>query len=513
MAFDPYRSAKAFFAPGSAPTYAVSDEDKTRVQSYDLYENIFWNQPNTFKVLQRGQDSAPIYLPSARKMIEACNRFLAVNFGYTMPTADDAVETLLRTTLKREKFYSKFATQKRYGLIRGDAIWHIVADPAKPPGQRLSLYEVSPANYFPIMDPDNAEKRVGVHLVDVIVDPADENGTKTVARRQTYRKEENGRISSELGYYELAGWDDRNLKPKDIKLIKTVKPRFDLPAQITAIPLYDVPNTRIPGPSPFSYSELLGIERIFAAVNQAVSDEELALAMAGLGVFWTTSGPPRNAANQIVPWDIGPARMIEVGKDSTLNRLQGVSSVQPMIDHMTFILDQTQAGVGIPDIAAGKVDVTIAESGISLQLQLAPLLAKNGEKEGTMIETYDQFFFDLTTMWFPAYEGVTAAPDNTPLAATGDPMPKNRAADVGEVMDLVTAGLLGVEEARTILRDQFGYKITPSIDKLLAEKAARATAEDPFGARAGAELNDDEETGGAGQQNNVPVTGPPVVTA
>jgi hypothetical protein len=493
MAFDPYKSAKAFFKPGAAPAYPFTEEDKTRVQSYEFYENVFWNMPETFQVLARGQNSAPIYLPSARKIVEACNRFLAVGFNYAMSSPNTEVETLLLSLFKREKFFTKFATQKRYGLIRGDALWHIVGDATKEEGKRVSIYELSPANYFPITDPDDPEKTIGCHLVDLIQDPGDEN-KKVIVRRQTYRKE-NGKISSELTHWEVDGWDDRNIKAADLKFIRTVVKPFFLPDSITSLPVYKVPNNRIPGPSPFSYSELMGVERIFAAVNQAVSDEELALAMAGLGVFWTTSGPPKDTAGNIVPWDIGPAQMLEVGKDATINRLQGISSVQPMIDHMEFILGQAQSGLSVPDIAAGKVDVAVAESGIALQLQLSPLLAHNAEKELGIIEEYDQMFFDLATMWFPAYEAVTANPQAVPQATTGDPMPSNRAADIGEVMDLVAAGILSKVEARTILKNRFGYKITPAIDKLLEEKSAQATAEDPFSVRATNELNSNPDNG------------------
>lgn len=501
MAFDPYASVKPYFSPSKVPAYAVSEEDKARVQSYEFYENAFWNMPDTFKVMQRGFDAAPIYLPAPRKMIEAVNRFYAKKFNYLI-TKDqgNAVTDLAFSLFKREKFFTKFATQKRYGLIRGDALWHIVGDDTKPEGERLSLYEVSPANYFPIME---GEKRTGCYLVDVIIDPDDPNASKTVARVQTYRKDKDtGLIMSKLEYYETGKWDARNLKQKDIKLLKVVTPEFALPAMITSLPVYDIPNNRIPGPSPFGYSEILGIERVFAAVNQAISDEELALAMAGLGIFWTTSGPPVDGAGKPTTWDIGPGRMIELGKDTAMGRLQGIDSVDPMIDHMKFMLGEAQGGLSISDVAAGRVDVQVAESGISLQLQLAPLLEHTQEKEGAMIETYDQMFYDLVHGWFPAYEGTSATTETTMVAVTGDPMPRNRKADIDELLSLKNAGLLSAEEVREILIAQHGYKIKAAVDKLLEEQAARAKAEDPFAARSDGELNDEEDADPA-QENRV----------
>lgn len=491
MAFDPYASVKPFLDQGKMPAYIVSDLDRFRVASYEFYENAYWNMPNTFKIVQRGLDGSPIYLPSPRKMIEAVNRYLAVKFNYLIEKdSGNKVGDLVASMFKREKFFTKFNTQKRYGLIRGDAIWHIVGDLEKPEGERLSIYEVSPANYFPIMDPDNEEKRIGCHLVDVITDPADPNKAKQVARVQTYRKvPDTTTITSQMNYFEPAGWDDRNLATKDIKFVRSVVKEFPLPPAITSIPVYGVPNNRIPGPSPFSFSEILGVERVFAAVNQAVSDEELALAMAGLGVFWTTSGPPVDATGKVTTWDIGPARMIEIAKDTELGRLGGVSSVQPMIEHMQFILGETQSSLGIADIAAGQVNVEIAESGIALQLQLSPLLAHNAEKEGGLIESYDQMFFDIVHGWLPAYEGTSADGETSMVAVTGDPMPRNRKADIDELIGLKTGGVLSAEEVREILIAQHGYKIKKTVDALIAEAEARAAAEDPFASRAAAELD------------------------
>lgn len=510
MAFNPYDSAKQFFSAGNAPPQVVTDKDRDRLQSYELYEKIYWTMPQTFKVKQRGSDASPIYLPSARKIIEACNRFLGVNFSFLVEGEGAAeIDALLSSTFKREKFYTKYATQKRYGLIKGDALWHIVADPDKPETERISIYEVDPAAYFPIMDPNNSEKRIGCHLVDIIVDPQDANGSKRIARRQTYRKTPEGPITSELAHFEVSAWDDRNLPPKDIKRIRTVRPPFQLPTEITALPVYVVPNIRIPGPDPFSYSEIMGIERVFAAVNQAVSDEELSLAMAGLGVYWTTAGPPVGTDGKtIVPWDIGPARMLEVSKDSKVERLQGITSVAPMIEHMEFMLRETQTGVGIPDIAAGKVEVKVAESGISLQLQLSPLLAKNAEKEGAQIEVYDQMFYDLVHGWFPAFEATPSNTTASAVAVTGDPMPKNRKADIDELIALKNAGVISVVEFRTILKQQHGYDISSSADAVIEEAAKRAAAEDPFSARLSNELSDeDQDTGAAGQQNEQTTNG------
>ena len=75
---------------------------------------------------------------------------------------------------------------------------------------------------------------------------------------------------------------------------------------------------------------------------------------------------------------------------------------------MNYIAEKGMAeSAGIPEVAIGRVDVSAAESGISLKLQLLPLLAQNAEKELELINVMDQFHHDITTMWLPGYETET----------------------------------------------------------------------------------------------------------
>ena len=59
-------------------------------------------------------------------------------------------------------------------------------------------------------------------------------------------------------------------------------PPTELPAAITAFPVYHVRNRTEPL-NPWGSSELRGLERILAGLTQAVSDEDMALALEGLG--------------------------------------------------------------------------------------------------------------------------------------------------------------------------------------------------------------------------------------
>src|SRR3546814_3832626 len=43
--------------------------DGQRVASYDAYESIYWNAPDTFKLVQRGTDADPIYVRSEERRV------------------------------------------------------------------------------------------------------------------------------------------------------------------------------------------------------------------------------------------------------------------------------------------------------------------------------------------------------------------------------------------------------------------------------------------------------------
>jgi len=482
---------------GTLPTW-LGAEDAQRLEAYRLYEQMYDNVPDTYKLVQRGTDAQPIYIPTPKIIVEATNRFLATGYNFMVnprigtPQDQALVQNAISQLFKRELFYAKFSTQKRYGLIRGDAVWHLVGNPLKAEGTRVSIYEVDPGSYFPIYDVDNVEKIVGCHLADRI-----KVGDDNLIRRQTYRKDlERGVITSETTLWEEGKWDDRNLLPEDLSQVGVVVPLFDLPPAITSLPVYHIKNSRIPG-APFGGSELKGIERLAGAVNQAISDEELSLALDGIGVYATTSGPPTDGEGNEVNWRLGPGRVAELGgEDDKFWRVNGVGSVAPYLDHVRFIMGTMQQSAAVPDIAAGNVDVTVAESGIALSLQLAPILAKNAEKEQEMLGVYDHMLYDLVQMWLPSYEGMPTGIATEVVSLIDDPMPVNRDVRVAEILQLVTAKIVSIEYAREELA-KFGYRFPENMgETVVAETAALSEAQvgDVFGSRAADELNVNAET-------------------
>lgn len=459
-----YSTSKQWTGP-AGDSNIVGEIDKIRIAAYDLYDGIYHNRQESLSLQIRGEDQRPIYIPSAKKIIEATSRYLMVGFDYyakaqgaeddeEAPVNNDTaesgstIEAYFKDFFKRERIKAKFANQKRYSLIRGDALWYITADPTKPEKQRLSLHELDPRHYFPIDDPDDNTRVIGCHIVDLVQDPTkpDDKDAK-VARRQTYRKVKapNGTatITSEVTCWETGKWDDRILKAEDMTQIPNPgidKPIQTLPPQITQLPVYHIKNNQVPN-SGYGMSELAGMETLIFAINQSITDEDLTLAMQGLGMYVTNSAAPVNADGSTGDWSVGPGMVVELGADQEFTRVTGVTSLSPYTEHTEALNTGLQQGSGTPEIAIGAVDVAVAESGVALMIQLSPILAKNAEKELEWILTTDQMFYDIVNMWLPAYEGI--APNGAEVATiVDDPMPVNRDAKIQELILLYTSGVI-----------------------------------------------------------------------
>lgn len=502
MDLSPYSTAKPLLGPLDS---WLSGEDAERLAAYALYEAIYRNVPQSFKLIQRGNESNPIYLPNARTLIETKNRFLAKNWTFALDPkqgtdADRAtLKEMLTNLFRREIIWSKFATQKRWGMVRGDQVWHFVGDLDKPEGKRISVYEVDPGSYFPIYDPWNPDKIHGVHLVDQVANKAG----KSVIKRQTYRKLDDGTISYELSWWEAGGWDDRDPDTKLKRVVGKDIPEgednapieYVLDSRITSIPVYHIKNQRSTG-NPFGTSELAGYETLIAGVNQTMTDQDLALALEGLGLYFTNSGPPTDDDGNETNWKLGPGWVVEGDEGSDFKRITGVGSVEPSLSHIAKLESSMREASGVPDIAVGKVDVQVAESGIALAFQMGPILAGNEEKEGEMLAVTDQMLYDLVTMWLPVFEALESPA--RAVSVVDDPMPVNRKAVIDEVVALLSTDppLISTEYARTLLSDKLGYDFPAEMmNAVVTEAASLAAARnvDPFAARIESELDKTEQ--------------------
>lgn len=525
--------AAADFLP-AADANIIDPMDSLRVRAYDLYENIYKNATKTLKLVMRGDDQAPILIPNGRKIIETTHRFLGKNLGYYVEVTENGdvqtrelVEKWWENFWKRETFPAKFSSNKRWGLVRGDACFYISANPAKEAGTRIIVTELDPRQVFEIEDPNDSNRILGYHVVDLIQDLREpDKPDKKVARRRTFKRlfdETTGQatgVSSALGFFEVGKWDDRTVKAQeklepinDAAFAALVEEEFVLPRSITQLPIYKW-TTRAPQNSTWGESLLSGMETLLYAINQSISDEDATLVFQGLGMYVTTAAPPLDDNNQISDWNIGPKQIIEISGDQRFERVSGVSDVSPFITHLDWLDDHgISEAAGVPQIAVGRVDVSVAESGISLQLQMGPLIASNEELELEIINVLDQMFYDITTMWLPAYEtdtfggssiigeptdnAIELMKEMSVVCLFDNPMPKNRDAEVQEVVLLDSANLILKSMAVAKLRE-LGWKF-PSVDpytqeplddediaEMLLEQAREAAAAmDPFAASGG----------------------------
>lgn len=491
--FTPYSTLRNMM--GTLPTWIPDPLDQERILSYQVYEQIYWGVPETFKIVARGAEDKPIYVPTGRIIVDTTHRYVATGFDFAVDlrtggaasqSADVQAVTLAMEDLwTREKFRSKFAGNKRYGLIRGDWAWHIVADPNKLAGSRISIYPLDPASYFPIWDENDLDKIVGCHIVDQV-----HVGNDDFIKRLTYRKTETGSITSEEALFKLDDWQGPTAKVEQI-----VTPLQELPPEITALPVYHVKNFDEPA-NPFGSSELRGLERIIGAINQTVSDEELSLALMGLGLYATDAPPPTNDDGEEIAWQLGPGRVVEHPAGTKWERVNGITSIQPSQDHIGFLLNMINEAAGTPDVARGKVDVKVAESGISLMLQMAPMLSKVAEKDQLVMDTHDQMFFDLVNGWFPAYEQ-TSFGDARVRTRVGDKLPVDRAAKFQELNNMLDKKVISVEFYREEAT-KLGYKFPANMDsQIAAANAAAAALVDPFGARLADPATTDPNAAGA----------------
>jgi hypothetical protein len=488
------------------PTWIGDEMEQRRIAAYQLYESIYWGVPNAFKLMARGEDDNPIYLPAPKTIVETLHRFMANDIRMIpdpeIGTTSDQKNsmTVLTPFLRREGFRSKFNANKREGIFRGDWVWHLYADPLREEGARISIQTADPAGVFPIYNEDNLDEIIGYHIVDQQMFEG-----KEVIKRTTYRKTTGvggpSPITVEIAMFKLDKWGGPGMDPDDEEVVSNVQSPFTLPAPIDQLPIYWIPNFQQTG-TIFGSSELRGLERILAAMNQGITDEELALALEGLGLYKTNAGTPVDENGIEVPWDLGPGRVLNLPTDDPgvfFDRLNGITSVGPYQDHLSFLSQQIDEAACLPAIAKGKVDVQVAESGISLMLQMGPLLAKAIEKEQIVTDVMIKMFYDLRN-WFAAYEpsAISGPLQNVNfIPVYGDKIPPNKSQRFTEIMALFEANVVSGMWVRSELT-KIGYEFPDDATmtaQILQEKSAMGSVTaDPFGDRMNTELPAEDTT-------------------
>lgn len=491
MAIEPYATIKAMVS--NKPSWIADPNEQMRIAAYDVYESIYWSVDGTFKLVARGTEDKPIYIPSGRTVVETMHRFTAPKPNIVPdPLFGDDTQQLLAKQVwtdfaRRERFLSRFNANKRNGLIRGDWAWHIYGLAEKAPSTRISLEAVDPGMVFPIRNPNNLNEIIGYHIAEPF-----EDGDKTRVRRLTYRKTTGmggpSPIEMSDAIYEVDKWGGPGMDPADEEVVQVITPPVVLPQPIDSLPIYWIPNRE--SDREFGSSEMKGIERIIAAINQGISDEDLALALEGLGVYATDAGKPQDENGNDTDWTFGPGGVVELPSGKSFKRVNGVGTMTPYQQHLDYLhsrgIDET---LGIPAAAKGRVEVSIAESGIALMLELAPLLSSAEEKEATITDRLTNLLYDLPK-WFVAYEGSIMSPllDTRLIPTYGAKLPPNTSKDLAELLKVAQASpqIVPMSYVRQRMR-LIGFDDMPddaTLDAaILAEQEARARVQqDAFGA-------------------------------
>lgn len=485
--FTPYSTVAPLL--GTLPGW-VDPLDQERIASYQKYEEIYWSSEEGFTEVMRGDNEQPIFLPTARTLVNTVARYTCPDLTYTITPGvngsdqDVAIATLAFESLfRREAFFSKFDINVLFGLIRADALWHVVADPLKPVGKRISLRTPDPASYFPVYDVDDPERIIKVHLAEQITE-----GGQVKISRLTYEKvfdETTGAVLQVIrshGIFKPEKWWEL---PQPERWILPPEP---LPDEIKTIPVYHWKN--FDPTAPFGSSELRGLESVLAGINQAVSDEDQTLALEGLGVWATDGAGPVDADGNEMDWVMGPGRVLT--KANGLRKLNGTTSLGPYGEHIDRLTHAAKEAVGASDVATGTADSATAESGIALLIRLGPMLASTGKKDKAILEVVTQMLYDLC-FWLQVYEelpllGTDEVGSPAPLVvltpAVGQKVPANIAEVIKRVVDLrnVVPPVISLRTSHEWMR-KAGLDIPDDELKQLAAEAAQNL--DPMGEPSG----------------------------
>lgn len=451
------------------PKWVTNEFDQQRIAAYEFYDDTYANNPYTYSLLLRSSDDVPIYLPSAKRIVNTISRYIARELGFTFQDEQSGEEIpeaqivnnvlFLENFFKRERFSSRFNSAKRRGLVRGDACLYIYADPTKAQGSRISIRWINPKTYFPIFDAEDSTKVVGAEIADLFED----SEGKEFIRLQRYIRgahpdhpayQTENQDVAEIIYSHFIVSVDKWQDLEEREIVETIVSNETIPG-ITRIPVYHFKNNEEDGIN-FGKSELCGIEHLVAAMNQTATDQDIALALSGLGMYVANFIPVDENGNKM-DWILGPGRVVESpsGSDSTFSRVSGVSTVEPSLSHINFLDEQINQTLGISDVASGQVDVNVAESGIALSLRMGPIIDAATEKENAIKDVLVQFFYDLKS-WFATYESINFG--TISIAPTfGDKMPRNRSAEFEELMHLFAEGLITSEYVLRRLQNYFGY--------------------------------------------------------
>jgi hypothetical protein len=460
----PYSTVAPYL--GDLPAW-VPETEQERVASYLKYDDMYWSRPESFKLALVDEDAGPIYVPKAMTVVDTTAHYLLKGLSVTAPQRNAGMMAALDAFMKRETFFSKFHVAKHSGVTRGDYLIHITADKNKPEGRRISINTVHPAAYFPVYDEWDPEKLLRVHLAEQFERKDEAGRIRIFIRRLTYEYEYRAnatrRVWRQEGFFEEKDW----FHPAKAEQSRALLKREMLPEEIDTIPLYHFKNKEWQGED-YGSSELRGFERLLQGINQTITDEEVALALEGLGVYATdASGPVDLETGARIPWRIAPARVLEVPLGSYFKRVEGIGTITPMLDHVKYLVEALFEASGTTDVARGAIDAQVAQSGIALAIKFLPTLAKIEQRDQAGIDKLTQFWYDWKK-WHAVFEEDLGDGDIT--VAIGDKLPQDKTARLNELNNMYDRGLIPGNFYRAEMA-KLGYVFPDDIEEQLAKEA------------------------------------------
>jgi hypothetical protein len=481
--FTPYSTVRPLIGQDQDPVLWAPEIDRERIQAYQKYEEIYWSHNNAFKLVQRGsEEDYPIYVPNPRTIVDTTSYFFLKGMNILLQKSEEdktasPAQQQLNAFLDRERFYSKFHEAKHSGVTRGDYVLHMTGDDRKAEGTRVSVNSIDPAMFFPEFDTDNLERCLAVNLIEQVVDPLDTTRVRVRWLRYSYGSLEfpndphlafsdpDRVVLSQEAIWEVDGW----WKGEEKKRVQVIRPIQPLPSPIRTIPVYHFKNIPWQG-QPFGSSELRGYELVQAGINQGIGDEGLALALEGLGVYATDSGPPVDKDGNEATWSISPARVLELSQGADFKRVQGVSSVKPWQDHISFLVDSLYEATGT--FRGGQIDAQVAQSGIALAIKFLPTQAKLEERDEHGVAVLKQWTFDWRD-WQKAYE--EKDPGESEIAIhLDDKLPRNNTDLLNLMNNMLDRHAISKKYYREQLGEVYGLEFPDNMDQQIQDEAEEA---------------------------------------
>lgn len=486
------------------------EEERERIQAYEKYDQLYWNDPTQYAIRVL-ENEEPIYIPNARTVVDTTAQYLMKGLQVIVnhdveSTAHETQQQFVDNFLTRERFYSKFHINKQAGICRGDSAFHITADPNKPEGERISIDTLHPGCVWKVTDPDDPDEVIRIHIVQIYTYPKDEDPQqKEYVRKLTYHKipptSPGGtqKIAREEAIWELEPtW--YGSEPKPVKK-EEILPYEELPEQIQHFPVYWFNNIEWEDQL-YGSSDLRGLEFLDWAVSQGSTDTQAALALEGLGVFATDGGRPVNDSGDEEDWEVAPGKVMEVPSGAYFRRVDGVGSITPMMDQLNYLEGKMYQASGMTDVALGKIDVQVAQSGVALAIKFMPTLARIEHRDIAYKEILSQMFHDLQ-LWYEAYESTAFPMVHVHIAESK--LPVDRAAKVNELNNMLDRKIISRQFYRKEMHG-LGYKIPDNIEDQIQEEAEldaeRALLSTP------PELQQNAEDASAGRNNFPPESNP-----